>query len=100
MSTFVLLLDEIANDFVVEINDGLPFDALSPVLVLFGAQRQIDEKLLELLVAVVDAQLFEAIAVENLEAVDVEDAKHDRSMITRLFQRPVESLNQPAVCIQ
>ena len=33
-----------------------------------------DEELLEFLVAVVDAELLEAVVVEDLEAVDVEDA--------------------------
>ena len=42
----VLLLDQVANDHVVEIVDRLPFDLLAPVLILLGLQRQFDEQLL------------------------------------------------------
>jgi len=47
-------------------------DAFRFVFLLFLLQGQFDEELLELLVAEVDAELFEAVRLENLEAVDVE----------------------------
>lgn len=55
----VLLLDQVADDLVVEEVDVLPLDALLAVLLLLRVQRQLDEELLQLLVAEVDAQLLE-----------------------------------------
>ena len=53
-------LNEVANDNVVEVLDGLPLDALAQVLLLLLLQRQLDEQLLQLLVTEVDAELLEA----------------------------------------
>lgn len=39
-------------------------------------ERQLDEDLLELLVDIVDAELLERVALEHLEAVDVQHADH------------------------
>ena len=65
-------VQQLANDLVVEERDGGPGDALVLVLDLLGVQGQLDEDLLELLVHVVDAQLFEGVALEHLEAVDIQ----------------------------
>lgn len=52
-------LNQVADDDVVEVLDGLPLDALAQVFLLLLLQRQLDEQLLELLVAEVDAELLE-----------------------------------------
>ena len=57
------LLDEVADNLVVEVLDGCPLDLLSDVLLLLGLEREFDEDLLQLLVDVVDTQLFEGIVL-------------------------------------
>ena len=90
-------LDKIANNLflaasgsthlVVEELDGGPRDALSGVLLLLLLERQLDEQLLQLLVAVINAELLETaqsamagaarpVGREDLEAIDVEDPDH------------------------
>lgn len=54
------LFNEVTNDNVVEVLHGLPLDALAQVLFLLLLQRQLDEQLLQFLVAEVDAELLEA----------------------------------------
>lgn len=56
----MLLLDEVADDLVVEVGDRLPLDALLEVLLLLRLKSQLNEQLLQLLVAVVYAELFKA----------------------------------------
>ena len=63
---------------VVEVVDVDPLDPLPLVLLLLLLEHQLDEELLQVLVAVVDAELLEGVVVEDLEAVDVEDADHRR----------------------
>mmetsp|Transcript_38632 Transcript_38632/g.97283 ORF Transcript_38632/g.97283 Transcript_38632/m.97283 type:complete len:293 (-) Transcript_38632:1209-2087(-) len=67
-----LALDEIAADLVVEELDRLPLDLLASVLVLLLLQGEVDEDLLQLLVHVVDAELFKPIFFKNLKTVNVE----------------------------
>lgn len=54
----MLLLNEVTDDLVVEVRDRLPLDALLEVLLLLRLESQLNEQLLQLLVAVVDAELF------------------------------------------
>lgn len=54
----MLGLDQIDDDFVVEVVNVLPLDALSLVLLLLLLENQFNEQLLQLLVTVVDAQLL------------------------------------------
>ena len=51
-------------------------DAFSQVLLLLRLESQLDKQLLELLVAVVDAELLESVGAKDLKAVDVEKT-HD-----------------------
>ncbi len=51
---------------VVEVVDVDPFDALPLVFVLLLLQDELDEQLLELLVAVVDAELLKGVVFEHL----------------------------------
>lgn len=69
-----LLLNEIAHNFVVEVLDRCPLDLFADVFLLLGLKGQFDEDLLEFLVDVVDAELLEGVILEDLEAVDVQDA--------------------------
>ena len=68
-------LDQLADDLVVEERDRSPGDAFRLVLVLLSLECQRDENLLELLVDVVDAELFESVDVKNLEPVNVQDTQ-------------------------
>jgi hypothetical protein len=58
-------LNEIADDDIVEILDGHPLDAFAKVLLLFLLQRQLNEQLLQFLVAEVYAELFKAKGKQN-----------------------------------
>ena len=72
----------------------LPRDALLPVLLLLQHEHVVVEELLQLLVRVVDAQLLEAVVVEDLEAGDVEHA--DEVLALGLgVQRLVHAIHQP-----
>lgn len=71
---FVSLLNEFADDLIVKVVDSLPGDSFPLVLFLLAFENELDEQLLELLIAVVDAELLEAVGVEDLEPVDVQDA--------------------------
>lgn len=52
------LLNKIANDDIVEVLDGHPLDAFTQVFFLLGLQGQLDEQLLQFLIAEVDTELF------------------------------------------
>jgi hypothetical protein len=54
-NAFVRCLNQIANDLIVEVINVGPFNAFTLVLLLFLFQHELDEKLLEFFVAVVDA---------------------------------------------
>ncbi len=56
----VFLLDHGTDDLVVEVVDSLPRDALAGILLLLLPQRQLHKHLLQLFIAVVDAQLLKA----------------------------------------
>lgn len=53
------LFDEVTHNLVVEVFDWCPLDLLANVLFLLALQGELDEDLLQLLVDVVDAKLFE-----------------------------------------
>ena len=79
MTTYLVrLVYQLADDHVVEVVYVLPLDALPLVLLLLLLQHQLDEDLLQLLVAVVDAELLETVLAEDLETVYVKDANHGR----------------------
>ena len=54
----MFLLDQVTDDFVIKILNMFPFDALPPVLLLLRLKRQLNEELLKLFIAEVDAELF------------------------------------------
>lgn len=54
-----LLFNEVAHNLVIEVLDGRPLDLLPNVLFLLGLESKFNEDLLQLLVDVVDAELFE-----------------------------------------
>ena len=72
----VRLVDQVADDHVVEVVDVLPLDPLPLVLLLLLLQHQLDEQLLELLVAVVDAELLKTVLPKDLKAVDVKNSNY------------------------
>jgi hypothetical protein len=59
------LLNEIADDLVIEVFDFRPLDSLTDIFLLLGLESQLDENLLQLLVDVVDAKLLERIFLER-----------------------------------
>ena len=58
--------------------DELPLDAFALVFLLLQDEHGVVEELLQLLVGVVDAQLFEGVDLEDLETGDVEDTDERR----------------------
>ena len=53
------LLNEIADDLVVEVFDFRPLNPLTNIFLLLGLEGQLDENLLQLFVDVIDTELFE-----------------------------------------
>ena len=60
-----------------------------------GDTHGVVEELLELLVGVVDAQLLEAVQLEDLESGDVEDADEGGPLALGPVQRPVDPVDDP-----
>ena len=61
-------------------------DSLPLVLFLFGLESQFNEELLQFLVTVVDAELFEAVDSKDLEPVDVQET-HQAALHSLLPKR-------------
>ena len=72
----VRLVDQLADDHVVKVVDVLPLDPLPLVLLLLLLQHQLDEQLLQLLIAVVDAELLKTVLPKDLKAVDVKNSNY------------------------
>lgn len=53
--------NQIADNLIVEVIDVGPRNAFALVLLLFLLQNELNEKLLEFLVAIIDAERFESI---------------------------------------
>mmetsp|Transcript_3083 Transcript_3083/g.10089 ORF Transcript_3083/g.10089 Transcript_3083/m.10089 type:complete len:215 (-) Transcript_3083:496-1140(-) len=66
--------EQVDGRLVVVVLDRLPRHALGVVLFLLSLQGQVDKHLVQRLVAVVDAELFERVRLEDFKAVNVEDA--------------------------
>jgi hypothetical protein len=58
------LLNEIADDLVVEVFDFRPLNPLTDIFLLLGLESQLDKNLLQLLVDIIDAELFEGVFLE------------------------------------
>lgn len=56
----MLLLNQVADDLVIEELNWFPLDAFALVLLLLTFESELNEHLLQLLVTVVDAELLEA----------------------------------------
>ena len=67
--------DEVEYALIVFEGDVFPIDMFVVVLLLFEFEDVMNEELLQVLVGVVDAQLLETVALEVLEAEDVQDAE-------------------------
>ena len=70
----VLLLHEVTNNPVVKEFNWCPLDSFAFVFFLFLLQHQFNKQLLQLFVAVVDAELFKAVSFENFKSVDIQNA--------------------------
>ena len=69
-----LALDQLAHSQVVEEVNLLPLDPLLLILLLLRLQGQFNEDLLKFLVDKVDAELFEAVLLKNLKAVNIQNS--------------------------
>ena len=69
-----LALDQLAHSQVVEEVNLLPLDPLLLILLLLRLQSQFNEDLLQFLVDKVDAELFEAVLLKNLKAVNIKNS--------------------------
>lgn len=78
-------LNEVTNDDVVEVFHGLPLDALPQVLLLLLLEGQLDEQLLQLLIAEVNAELFEA--ARETWSQSLEHCEHSQQLLWRQFLR-------------
>ena len=74
--TVMLSFDQVANGAIVEVLDRRPCDAFALVLFLFLLENHFNKQLLQLLITVVDAKLFERVAFKDFKAVDVQHADH------------------------
>lgn len=61
----------------------LPIDALVIVLLLLQLEYMLNEKLLEILIGIINAKLLEAVVVEVLEAEDIQYAYSTPGIILR-----------------
>jgi len=70
---------------------------LSGVLVLLQTEDVLVKKVLDLFIGKVDAQLLEAVLLEVLKAVDVQDAYlfNELAVVLRAHQCPVDLRHQP-----
>ena len=64
--------DHVQNVLVISELDALPVDPFSLVLFLFHFENVSDEKLLQVFICEVDAQLLERVFAEVLEAENIE----------------------------
>ena len=69
-----MLVDHLANECVIKEGNVDPLDSLVLVLLLFLFKHHLDEQLLELLVAIVDAKLLKAVNAKHFKTVDVQNA--------------------------
>ena len=67
--------NQIENPLIIFEGDVLPLDVFVVVFFLFEFEDMMNEELLEILIGIVDAQLFEAIPLEVLEPEDIQDAE-------------------------
>lgn len=58
------LLNEVADDLVVEVFDFRPLNPLANIFLLLGLESQLDENLLQLFVDIIDTELFEGVFLE------------------------------------
>ena len=68
----MLLFHQIANDPIVEILHRCPVNAFPSVFLLLLLQHQLDEELLQFFVAVIDAELLEAVGLKDLKTINVQ----------------------------
>jgi hypothetical protein len=90
----LLTVDKLTHNLVVEELDGGPLNTLRVVLFLLSTEGQLNEKLLELLVYVVDTELLEAILLENLETINIQDTNNDAVLHLVLVKSSVGFLDK------
>ena len=68
-----LLSNHVQCCLVVHEGDLLPVDALPGVLLLLHLEDVLDEELLDVLIAVVDAELFKTVVIEILKSKNIQN---------------------------
>ena len=118
MITYSLGFDQITTNFVVKVFNRLPRDVFSSILFLFCFKCQLNEDLLQLLIDVVDTQLFESVFLlqvinwllnsgnsmfcggkrvtymEDLETINIQHTNRESIVISTL-QTTVHSFDNP-----
>jgi len=79
------ILNHIDRVLVVLEGDARPLDTLCLVLLLLQREHMLIELLLQLFVGVVNAELFERILSEHLEAEDIEQTNESQLGLSRTF---------------
>lgn len=59
------LLNQITNDFIVKVWNWRPFNAFTKIFFLFLLECQLNKKLLQFLIAEVNAELFDYKLIER-----------------------------------
>jgi hypothetical protein len=93
--SLVAFLNEIADDGVVEVIHIDPLDAFRDVFFLFFSQCELNEELLQLLIAVVDDKLLKAIGLQShkleCEGLSKKKCSHQKFQIHKCRGPPLIS---------
>mmetsp|Transcript_5287 Transcript_5287/g.8740 ORF Transcript_5287/g.8740 Transcript_5287/m.8740 type:complete len:349 (-) Transcript_5287:1254-2300(-) len=71
-SWWIFSFNQITHNFVVKVWNWIPFDAFALILFLFIFQREFNENLLQFLIHIIDAHLFETVFVKDFKTENVE----------------------------
>ena len=69
-----LVFNQRAYHLVIKVFDRRPLDLLASIFVLFSLQGQLDEDLLEFLINIINAELFERVLLEDFETIDIQNS--------------------------
>ena len=89
--------DQIENPLIIFEGDVLPVDVLVVVFFLFEFENVMNEELLQILVRIIDAQLFETVVLKILKTENIQNAE-TFSIGVRFFRfvnRRVDFLHDP-----
>ena len=85
-----LLADEVNDGLIVPEGNAVPVESLARIFLLLKHKNVVVELALQPLVGVVDAQLLEAVGLQNLESENVEDTNEVLSFVQEDFTEMLE----------